>query len=358
MVMPRKAQHIDICLNDKVDSDFDYWQDITLIHNALPEIDMDEIDTSIELFGKILEAPIVIAAITGGFDGAAEINRNLAIGAGRVGVGMGIGSQRAAIEEPELAGTYDVVKGNGVPLMIGNIGAPQLIAQGDKAAFGIDECRAAMKMIDADILAIHLNFAQEIGQIEGDTKARGCLEAIRRVASELPVLAKETGAGLSKDVAARLKVPGVKGFDIGGVSGTSFSAVEYHRAVKDSDPRLERIGQTFWNWGIPTPVSLELANVGLPMIATGGITSGLDVARSIAMGASAAGMAKQVLGAAMESADAVEAELRLIISELKGTMFLTGCKNVKELADTQKIIIGRTAMWLGHEGQNQTGGMG
>ncbi|MCK5038014.1 MAG: alpha-hydroxy-acid oxidizing protein, partial [Thermoplasmata archaeon] len=171
MVMPRKAQHIDICLNKPVDSDYDYWQDITLVHNALPEIDMDEIDTSIELFGKTLEAPIIIAAITGGFEGAVEINRNLAIGAGKVGVGMGIGSQRAAIEEPEQSGTYDVVKGNGVPLMIGNVGAPQLIAQGNKPAFGMDECQAAMDMIDADILAIHLNFAQEIGQIEGDTKA-------------------------------------------------------------------------------------------------------------------------------------------------------------------------------------------
>ena len=353
MVMPRKAQHIDICLNKPVDSDYDYWQDITLVHNALPEIDMDEIDTSIELFGKRLEAPIVIAAITGGFEGAVDINRNLAIGAGKVGVGMGIGSQRAAIEEPEQSGTYDVVKGNGVPLMIGNVGAPQLIAQGDKPAFGMDECQAAMDMIDADILAIHLNFAQEIGQIEGDTKARGCLEAIREIAGEIPVLVKETGAGLSKDVAGRLKEAGIRGFDIGGVSGTSFSAVEYHRAVKDNNSRLERMGQTFWNWGIPTPVSLKLADVGLPMIATGGIKNGLDVARSIAMGASAAGMAKQVLGAAMESADAVETELRLIISELKGTMFLTGCKDMEELAQTQKIIMGSTTTWL-----DQTGGMG
>ncbi len=353
MVMPRKAQHIDICLNEQVDSDIDYWTDITLVHNALPEIDMDEIDTSIELFGKKLQAPIVIAAITGGFDGATDINRNLAIGAGRVGVGMGIGSQRAAIEEPEMAGTYDIVKGNNVPLMIGNIGAPQLIQQGDKAAFGIDACKTAMDMIDADILAIHLNFAQEIGQIEGDTKARGCLEAIRQVASELPVIAKETGAGLSKDVATRLKDAGVRGFDIGGMSGTSFSAVEFHRAVRDDNSRLKRMGDTFWNWGIPTPISLKTADVGLPMIATGGIKNGLDVARSIVMGASSAGIAKQVLAAAMESGDAVETELRLIISELKGAMFLTGCRNIEELAGASKVITGITATWF--EG---LGGMG
>ncbi len=358
MVMPRKAQHIDICLKERVNSDYDHWQDIIFVHNALPEIDMDEIDTSIELFGKTLKAPIVIAAITGGFEGAIKINRNLAIGAGRVGVGMGVGSQRAAIEEPELAVTYDVVKGNDVPLMIGNIGAPQLIPQEDKPAFGIDECRAAMNMIDADMLAVHLNFAQEIGQIEGDTRARGCLEAIGQIAEEIPILAKETGAGLSRDNAARLKEAGVRGFDIGGLSGTSFSAVEYHRAVKDDNPRLERMGRTFWNWGIPTPVSLELANVGLPMIATGGIKSGLDVARSMAMGACAAGMAKQVLGAAMESPDAVEAELNLIISELKGAMFLTGCKSMKELADARKIIMGPTAEWLEQMRQDRAGGMG
>lgn len=352
MVMPRKAQHIEICLNENVDSDIDYWDDITFIHDALPELDMDEIDTSIQLFGKKLEAPLVISAITGGFEGAEKINRNLAIGAGKAGIGLGVGSQRAAIEEPGQARTYEVVKEHNVPLLIANLGAPQLIRQGDKEAFGIAECQSAIDMIDADILAIHLNFAQEIGQIEGDAKARGCLDAIENIAAQIPVIAKETGAGLSDSVASRLKDAGVRGFDIGGMSGTSFSAVEYHRSKKDGHKRLERMGQTFWNWGIPTPVSLVMANVGLPMIATGGVKNGLDVARSVAMGASAAGMAKQVLAAAMENGDAVEKELNLIISELKGAMLLTGCRTVEELANAQKIIMGRTAIWL-----EQTGGM-
>ncbi len=352
MVMPRKAQHIEICLKENVDSDIDYWDDITLVHDALPELDMDEIDTSIQLFGKKLEAPLVISAITGGFEGAEKINRNLAIGAGKAGIGLGVGSQRAAIEEPEQARTYEVVKGHDVPLLIGNLGAPQLIRQGDKEAFGVEECRTAMYMIDADVLAIHLNFAQEIGQIEGDAKARGCLDAIANIAAQMPVIAKETGAGLSDSVASRLKDAGVRGFDIGGMSGTSFSAVEYHRSKKDGHKKLERMGQTFWNWGIPTPVSLVMADVGLPMIATGGVKNGLDVARSVAMGASAAGMAKQVLAAAVESGDAVEKELNLIISELKGAMLLTGCRTVEELANARKIIMGRTAIWL-----EQTGGM-
>ncbi|MBT8419370.1 MAG: type 2 isopentenyl-diphosphate Delta-isomerase [Gammaproteobacteria bacterium] len=346
MVKQRKADHIDISLNENVNADYNYWDDIRFYHKALPEIDVSEIETSIEIFGKKLSAPIIISAITGGYDKAEFINHNLAVAAGRIGVGLGIGSQRAAIEKPALAHTYEVIKGKNVPLVIGNIGAPQLIPQEGKKAFGVEECRSAMEMVDADILAIHMNYLQEIVQPEGDLKARGCLNAIRKVAAELPVLAKETGAGISREMAEVLRDAGVKGIDVGGLGGTSFSAVEYYRARKGGEESLERLGKTFWNWGIPTPVSLSLADVGLPLVATGGIRNGLDVARSVSLGANSAGMAKRLLEAATRSADSVEKELRLIVEELKGAMFLTGCVNIRDLRNVCPIITGPMAPWM------------
>ncbi len=346
MVMPRKADHIDICLNEDVNSTHNYWHDINFVHHALPEMDLDDIDLSTDLFGKKLKAPLVISAITGGFDEAAAINENLAVAAGKVGVGLGVGSQRAAIEEPKLVHTYDVVKGKGVPLLIANVGAPQLIEQGGKRAFTLDDCRTAMDMIDGDILAIHMNYLQEIVQLEGDSKARGIVQKIADIAGELPVLAKETGAGISRKTALMLKEAGVKGFDVGGLSGTSWAAVEYYRAKKDGDKQLEGHGTAFWNWGIPTPVSLRMSDVGLPMIATGGLWSGLDVAKSVAMGATAGGMARRVLEAAVKSPKAVEKELNCIISELRVAMFLTGSKSFEELRNADMIITGKTKEML------------
>ncbi len=204
----------------------------------------------------------------------------------------------------------------------------------------------AMEMIDAHVLAIHLNYLQEVVQPEGDTKARGGLRAIERFASELPVIAKETGAGMSTEVALRLKKAKVKGIDVGGLGGTSFSAVEYYRAKSAGDAVRANIGRTFWDWGIPTPVSVVVASVGLPIIATGGLRNGLDVARAIAIGASAGGMAGRLLPAALEGKEALVTELGTIIDELKAAMFLVGAKNIEELAQTSALITGRSKEWL------------
>jgi len=346
MKFERKADHIQICLDKDVNATRNYWDDIQMIHRALPEVDMASIDTSIELFGKRLGAPIIISAITGGFDGAEKINRNLAEAATKVGVGLGVGSQRPALENPELAKSYEVVKEFDVPLLIGNVGAPQLIKQKKRGAFSIEDCRRAKEMIGADILAIHMNFLQEIVQPEGDTNARGCLEAIGKVAKEMPVLAKETGAGISRDMAQELRLKGVAGFDVGGLGGTSFSAVEYHRAVGKSEQTLTRLGETFWNWGIPTPVSILEADVGLPIIATGGLQNGLHVAKAISLGANAGGLSRKLLKPAMESAEAVVTELNMIIAELKAAMFLTGAANVQELQAIQVVVTGHLSEWL------------
>lgn len=347
----RKAEHVGIILQENVSAEYNFWNDVRLVHDALPEIDMDDIDTSVTLFGKRLEAPLVISSMTGGFGLGREINENLAAAAAEAGVAMGVGSQRAALEKPDLEGTYAVVKDHAVPLRFANVGAPQLVPQAGKRAYGLADAKRAMEMVDADVLIVHLNFLQEVVQPEGDRRAKGVLAAVRALARHLPVMAKETGAGMSRDVAVRLKDAGVKGIDVGGLGGTSFSAVEYYRARKEASTLKERLGATFWNWGIPTPASVILANVGLPIVATGGVRTGLDVAKGIALGASAAGIAKPMLEAAKVSAAAVAAELHGIIEELKAAMFLTGASSVPELRERHAIVTRPTADWLELEGE-------
>jgi len=342
----RKAEHVNIILQENVSAEYNYWNDVHLVHKALPEIDLDDIDVSCTLFGHKLKAPLVISSMTGGFGMAREINANLAKAAAEVGVAMGVGSQRAALEKPDLVDTYAVVKDHDVPLRFANLGAPQLVPQEGKRAYGLEDARRAMAMVDAHMLIVHLNFLQEVVQPEGDRRARGVLPAIAKIASKLPVVAKETGAGISRDVATGLKKAGVKGIDVGGLGGTSFSAVEHYRARKEAQTLKERLGATFWNWGIPTPASVILANVGLPIVATGGIRSGLDVAKALALGASAAGMAKPMLEAAKVGARAVVDELQAVIAELKAAMLLTGCETVSELQEQRCIVNRPTADWV------------
>ena len=346
LIERRKGDHVEIVASEDLSQNYVYWDDIKLVHNPLPEVDLEEIDTSVTIFGRRLKAPLVISAMTGGYGKAEEINRNLASVAEEFGIGMGVGSQRAALENPEVARTYSVIKEFEIPLRIGNLGVPQLIKQGLTAPLGIEEGKAAMEMVDAHMLAVHLNYLQEIVQPEGDTKSRGGLKALERFAAALPVIAKETGAGMPRETALKLKGAKVRGIDVGGLGGTSFSAVEYYRAKSAGDSSRVNIGKTFWDWGIPTPVAVVVANVGLPVIATGGLRSGLDVARAIGIGASSAGMAGRLLPAALESKEALTIELRTIIDELKAAMFLVGAKDLKELAATKAIVTGRSKEWL------------
>jgi isopentenyl-diphosphate delta-isomerase len=346
LIQRRKGDHVEIVANEDLSQNYVYWDDIKLVHNPLPEVDLEEVDTSATIFGRSLRAPLIISAMTGGYGKAEEINRNLASVAEDFGIGMGVGSQRAALENPEVARTYSVIKEFDIPLRIGNLGVPQLIKQGLTAPLEIEEGKAAMEMVDAHMLAVHLNYLQEIVQPEGDTKSKGGLKALEKFASALPVIAKETGAGVPRETAFKLKKAKVRGIDVGGLGGTSFSAVEYFRAKSAGDSSRANIGRTFWDWGIPTPVAVVVANVGLPVIATGGLRSGLDVARAIAIGASSTGMAGRLLPAALEGKDALTRELNTIIDELKAAMFLVGAKDLNELAASKAILTGRSKDWL------------
>jgi len=348
LIERRKSEHVEICAQEDLTSGYSYWEDVKLVHNALPEVDLEDVDTSVELFGRKLDAPVIISAMTGGYGKAEEINRNLATVAEKYGLGMGVGSQRAALENPDLCGTYSIIKQFEIPLRIGNLGIPQLVSQGGEPPLNVEDGKAAMEMIDAHVLAIHLNYLQEVVQPEGDTRAKDGLDAIETFSTKLPVLAKETGAGISRGVALRLKGAGVRGIDVGGLGGTSFSAVEYFRARSVGDTARVNIGEAFWDWGIPTPVSVALAQVGLPVVSTGGVRSGLDVARAIAIGASAGGLAGRLLPAALEGVSALETEVDTILKELRAAMFLVGAKSVEELAAVNALVIGRSREWLDH----------
>lgn len=342
----RKADHINICLNERTEPGHSYWDDVRLVHEALPEVDWDSIDTSCTALGKELSFPFMVTAITGGFEGAVRINSNLAEACADMGVGMGVGSERAGIEGVETE-SYRIIKDAGVPLVIGNVGAPQLVPQKGKRAYTAEDVAAAKDLVGADYVALHLNFLQEVVQPEGDTAAEGCYDAIRSIAREVPVIVKETGAGISPRTMHRLEGIGIRGIDIAGMGGTSFSAVELYRARAADDAVRSRLGETFFDWGIPAPVSLSLADTDLPLIASGGIRTGLDVARSIVLGASMAGAAAPLLEAAAESADAVRKVLTIIREELKAAMLLTGSPDIASLSKAGAVIIGETRQWIG-----------
>jgi isopentenyl-diphosphate delta-isomerase len=346
MIQNRKEDHVNICLNEDVKGHYNFWDDIQFIHQALPEMDFSEIDTRVEVLGKKLAAPIIFSAITGGYPQAEKINRNLAEAASSLRLGMGVGSQRAALENKELEKTYSVIKDYDIPLVIGNVGAPQLISQNNEKALDSEAVEKAFDMIDADVMAVHMNFLQEVVMPEGDVNAEGCLDAIKQLARKYPILAKETGSGISRKTAMTLKRAGVEGIDVGGCGGTSFSAVEVYRANKWENKLKERIGKTFWDWGIPTPVSVIQANVGCDVIATGGIRSGIDIGRALVLGASSAGMARAVLSAGVKGKDHVIELLSAMIHELKVTMFLTESKNISQFQDKEVVITGRTKEWM------------
>jgi isopentenyl-diphosphate delta-isomerase len=336
----RKLDHLRICSEEDIEAGSSGFSDIRIVHAALPECDIDGIDLSCQFLGHSLSSPLFIAAMTGGHPGTTEVNRRLARAAEKYGCAIGVGSQRAALERPDLAGSFRVVREEAPTAFIAaNIGAVQLREQGTAWA------EQAISMIDADAIAIHLNFLQEAIQPEGDRDAAGCLDAIEELCSDasVPVIVKETGSGISRETARLLWNARVKAIDIGGHGGTSWAKIEGIREREMNDPRLTRLGDDFIDWGIPTVVSLiEVRETGGPVIATGGVRSGVDIAKALALGADMAGMALPLLAPAMESDSALAAAIDHIHRQLKAAMFLSGARTVREMRRVRTYITGET----------------
>ncbi|MFI5274074.1 MAG: type 2 isopentenyl-diphosphate Delta-isomerase [Ktedonobacterales bacterium] len=360
-IKQRKAEHVAIALqHDVAAPQAASWADVRLVHRALPEVDLERIDTSVEFLGHRLRHPIFVSSLTGGHPDVAIINGRLATIAQEYGLAMGVGSQRAAIVTPALAATYAIVREKApTAFLIANLGAPQLIAQQRHPAFTLDEVRRAVAMIGADALALHLNYLQEAAQPEGDRRARGALDAFARVAREIgvPVIAKETGAGISFEQARALAAAGAAAIDVGGAGGSSMAAMQAVRAQERGDTRTAGIGALFRDWGIPTPIAVVEATSGapgLPVIATGGVRSGLDAARTLALGATLAGMGSPFLKAASGGLDELRAFLDGFLAELTVAMQLAGASSVAALRAAPVVVTGATHDWLSLRGFDDT----
>jgi len=330
MHQQRKADHIRINLEEDVEfkqvsAGFECYR---FIHCALPEFDLRDVDPSVSWLDRRLRAPILISSMTGGTPRAQVVNLHLAEAAQAAGVAMGIGSQRVALEDESLVGTYRVRHLAPDVLLLANLGAVQL-----NDGYSAEVCLRAVEMIEADGLILHLNPLQEALQPEGDTHFAGILERIEAVCQALPVpvIVKEVGWGISESVARRLADAGVAAIDVAGAGGVSWSQVEMHRARND---RQREIAALFAEWGIPTAESLLMARRGapdLPLIASGGVRNGIQIAKALALGATACGIAGPFLSAATESVEAVSELLMRLMDQLRVTMFAAGARTVHDL---------------------------
>ena len=326
----RKADHIKINLEQDVRSALTTGlENYRFVHEALPEADLNRLDTSLSLFGKTLASPTLVSSMTGGTDKAETINLRLAEAAQECGIAMGVGSQRAAIEQPAQAKTFQVRRVAPDILLFANLGAVQF-----NYGYGIDQCRKAVDMIQADALYLHLNPLQEAVQDAGDTNWIGIAKKIEKVCKklEVPVIAKEVGWGISEKTAKVLADCGVSAIDVAGAGGTSWSQVEMHRAP---DEFTRQLAATFVGWGIPTSDSILNVKKAVPemtVFASGGIKDGLDIAKCIALGATLGGMAGQFLKAAAVSTEKAVEMMKLTNRQIGVAMFATGAWSLGQLA--------------------------
>ncbi len=337
MLEERKSDHIKINLEQDVDFKAltTGLENYHFLHQALPELDLARVDTSVALFGKRLNAPLLISSMTGGTARARRINHTLAEAAEAGGIAMGVGSQRAALEDDTLAESFRVRAVAPNIVLLANLGAVQL-----NYGYGAEQCRRAVEMIEADALILHFNALQEAVQPEGDTDFGGLLGKVEQVCRALPVpvIAKEVGWGFSEETVGRLADAGVAAIDVAGAGGTSWSQVEMYRAQTAVQ---RRIAATFIDWGIPTSEAILAARRAapeLPVIASGGLRSGLDVAKCIALGALVGGMAGPFLKAADDSLQAVLDQIHVTRTELKIAMFCIGAANIAALQNTDRLL--------------------
>ncbi len=340
----RKADHLEVAASGEADfaERTTLLEHVHLVHQALPELAADELELDVELCGHRLAAPVMVTGMTGGTATAARINREVATAAAAAGLAMGVGSQRAMAEHPELLATFRVKDVAPGVVLIGNLGVVQAKALGTARVIEL------VKQIEADALAIHLNPGQELIQADGDRDFRGAVDTIARLVDALPVpvIVKETGCGLSAQAAARLKFVGVTTVDVAGAGGTSWVAVEARRAAEGS--RARALGTELWDWGVPTAVAtVACASHGLTTIASGGLRSGLDVARALALGAALGGLAAPVLRA--QRAGGVEAIGELlagVIASVRAVMLLTGSRRVADLRAAPRHLGAPLRGWL------------
>lgn len=329
----RKLEHLRINLQEDVQfrQVRNGLESYRFVHQALPNLNLASIDLSQEFLGKLLKAPLLISSMTGGAAEAGRINRNLAFGAQAAGIAMGLGSQRAAIQDKSFIPTYEV---RGIApniLLFANLGAIQL-----NYGYGVEQCRRAVEMIQADALILHLNPIQEAVQANGNTNWEGLLDKIEAIVKTLgvPVIVKEVGFGISAEVAKQLAGAGVAAIDVAGAGGTSWAAVESRRAPNE---RLRLLAEAFWDWGTPTAESLVRAREGAPgtpLVASGGIRDGIEAAKAIALGSSLVGLASPMLKLANVSGEAVVEGISALCDQLRTAMFGVGAGNLRQLRGT------------------------
>ena len=328
-ISSRKSDHLRINLSEDVDSHLSTGlEHYRFIHRALPELDLEQVNTTTYLFGKQLNAPILISSMTGGTPEASKINHTLAEAAQVTGVAMGLGSQRAAIEYPELITTYNVRSVAPDCLLFANLGAVQL-----NYSYGIDQCLRAVEMISADALVLHFNALQEAVQPNGDTRFSGLADKVAQICKKMPVpvIAKEVGWGFSPPDIALLLDCGISAIDVAGAGGTSWSQVEMHRA---NDEQQKQLAAAFIDWGIPTAEAILNVRATAPQMlvfASGGLRSGVDIAKCIAMGASLGGMARPFLKAAALSLEQTIKTIQTITRQIQACMFASGTTDLSAL---------------------------
>jgi isopentenyl-diphosphate delta-isomerase len=347
IIKRRKEEGITLCLEKPVQARkvTTLFEDVRLFNDALPEIDFDDIDISTKFLGHKFDAPVFIGAMTGGADMAKKVNKNLAEAAEELGIGMAVGSQRAGLLTKGLAETYSITRKVAPDIFIGsNIGGAQL-AEG----FSIEAAKKLVEMLDADALYVHLNPLQEAIQPEGEPRFGNVLKRIKELSAGLdkPVIAKEVGAGISDTTAKKLQSAGVAAIEIAGMGGTSWSGVESYRAKEANMGLKFKAGNILWDWGIPTAAALYGVRkaVKLPVVASGGIRNGLEMAKAIAMGADLCAMAWPLLRPATISGAKVKEYIDETIFALKTAMFITGSRNIAELKKARHVITGELKDW-------------
>ncbi len=353
-IFNRKEEHLKIPIEYDVQHSINYFNDIKLIHHAIPEVDLEEIDLTLNFFSKQISAPICISAITGGHPVSKEINQILAKASEEENIIMSVGSQRIGLEDPTTIDSFKIVREVAPTIpVIGNLGLGQV----SSASFKQEDLNTCIDMVDADVMAIHLNALHELVQYKGNISYRNFKLNFKKIreSTKIPLIAKEVGTGINQDLALMLDELGFDGFDVGGTGGTSFAAIESKRNNFDNDKYSRNPADVFREWGIPTPVSIiNVRSVSQKLtIATGGLKTGIDIARSIVLGADVGGFAYKFLKSAWQdrknnTISNTVREIRTLKNELRSSLWLMNLSNLSELKNRREkcVILGNLYFWL------------